>query len=87
MGTVKSQPVGPLNGGPEGYHRTVMIDYFSHIPILHLALNYIFFVGDVIELAVLQSMTRAVQINLKQRIKSTINNEQMVISLKWIDKN
>ena len=29
-------------------------------------------------------MTRAVQINLKQRINSAYNNEQMVISSKWI---
>ena len=29
-------------------------------------------------------MTRAVQINLKQRINSALNNEQMVISPKWI---
>ena len=35
----------------------------------------------------LQSMTRAVQINLKQRINSTLNNEQVVISSKWIYKN
>ena len=31
-------------------------------------------------------MTRAEQINLKQRINSTLNNEQRVISSKWIYK-
>ena len=32
-------------------------------------------------------MTRGVQINLKQRINSALNKEQMVISSKWIYKN
>ena len=35
----------------------------------------------------LQSMTPAVQINLKQQINSPLNNEQMFISSKWIYKN
>ena len=32
-------------------------------------------------------MTRALQINLKQRINSALNNEQKVISSKWFYKN
>ena len=31
-------------------------------------------------------MTRAVHINLKQRINSALNNEQIVISSKWITR-
>ena len=31
-------------------------------------------------------MTRAVQINLKQRINSALNNEQMDTSSKWITR-
>ena len=40
-----------------------MIDYLSHIPILHLATYCIIFVGDVIEV-----MTSAVQINMNSNV-------------------
>ena len=64
-------------------HWTPMIDSFSHIPRPY---------GTVLRNICwwrhwdrcLQSMTRAVQINLKQRTNSALNNEQMVISSKWI---
>ena len=59
---------------------------FSHIPMLIATVRYgtdsIISAGDVTE-----SMTRAVQINLKQRINSAFNNEQIVISSKWMYKN
>ena len=65
---------------------TPMIDSFSHIPRPY---------GTVVCNMCwwrhwdrcLQSMTRVVQINLKQRINSALNIEQMVISSKWIYKN
>ena len=67
-----------------------MIDSFSHISILHLAtLRY----GKYNICwwrhwgRCLQSMTHAVQINLKQRIHSALNYEQMFFSSKWIYKN
>ena len=51
---------------------------FSHIPMILATVRYgtdsIISDGDVTE-----SMTRAVQINLKQRINSAFNNEQIVI--------
>ena len=103
VGTEKSQPEGPpfqwetrLAEFPTkrwtrglGFfwnHWTPMIDSFSHIPRPY---------GTVLCNICwwrhwdrcLQSMTRAVRINLKQRINSTLNNEQMVISSKWIYKN
>ena len=67
-------------------HWTPMIDSFSHIPRPY---------GTVLCNICwwrhwgrcLQSMTRALQINLKQQINSALNNEQMVISSKWIYKN
>ena len=103
VGTEKSQPEGPpfhwetrLAEFPTerwtrglGFfwnHWTPMIDSFSHIPRPY---------GTVLCFIIwwrhwdrcLQSMTRAVQINLKQRINSALYNEQMVISSKWIYKN
>ena len=67
-------------------HWTPMIDSFSHIPRPH---------GTVLcNICLwchwgrcLQSMTRAVQINLKQQINSALNNEQMVILSKWVYRN
>ena len=103
VGTEKSQPEGPpfqwetrLAEFPTerwtrglGFfwnHWTPMIDSFSHIPRPY---------GTVLCNSCwwrhwnrcLQSMTRAGQVNMKQRINSALNNEQMVISLKCIYKN
>ena len=103
VGTEKSQPKGtpfqwemrlaefPTERWTRGFgffwnHWTPMIDSFSHIPRPY---------GTVLCNICwwrhwgrcLQSMTRAVQIDLKQRINSTLNNEQKVISSKWIYKN
>ena len=73
-------------------HWTPIINSFSHIPNLNLVtVRY-----GTVQYNIcwwshwgryLQSMTRAVQINLKQPINSALNNEQMVISSKWIFKN
>ena len=58
-----------------------MIDYCSYIPILRLATTYcIIFVGDVTEVDVYTVNDVRCTINFKQRINSTLNNEQMVIS-------
>ena len=103
VGTEKSQPEGPpfqwktrLAEFPiERWTRglgffwkpwTPMIDSFSHKPRPY---------GTVLWNICwwrhwdrcLQSMTRAVQINLEQRLNSALNNEKMVISSKWIYKN
>ena len=67
-------------------HWTPMIESFSHIPLPYgTALCNICWWRHWGRC--LQSMTRTVQINLKQRINSALNNEQMVISSKWIYKN
>ena len=100
VGTEISQPEGPpfqwetrlaefpterLTSGLGFFwnHWTPMIDSFSHIPRPY---------GTVLCIICwwhhwdwcLQSMTHTVQINLKRRINSALNNEQMVISSKWI---
>ena len=103
VGTEKSKPKGPpfqwekrlAEFPPERWtlglgffwnHWTPMIDSFSHIPRPY----------DTVLCNICwwrhwgrckQSMTRAVPINLKQRINSALNNEQRVISPKWINKN
>ena len=103
VGTEKSQPEGPpfqwetrLAEFPTerwtrglGFfwnHWTPMIDSFSHLPRPY---------GTVLCSICWwrhwdrckQSMTRVKQINLKQRINSALNNEQMGFSSKWINKN
>ena len=103
VGTEKSQPEGPqfqwetrlaefpTERWTRGFgffwnHWTPMSVSFSHIPRPY---------GTVLCNICwwrhwgrcLQSMTRAVQINLKRRINSALNNEQVVISSKWIYKN
>ena len=58
-----------------------MIDFFVILVYHDRTVQYcVISVGDVTEVDVY--MTRAVQINLKQRINSALNNEQMVISSK-----
>ena len=103
VGTEKSQPEGPpfqwetrLAEFPTerwtrglGFfwsHWTPMIDSFSHIlrPYGTVLCNICWWRHWD---RCLQSMSRAVQINLKQRINSALNNERMVISSKWIYKN
>ena len=67
-------------------HWTPMIDSFSHLPRPY---------GTVLcnicwwrhRGRCKESMTRAVQINLKQRINSALDNKQMVNSSKWINRN
>ena len=52
-----------------------MMDYFSHIPILHLETYCIIIVGDA-------GCTNQLEKENKQN-----NNEQMVILSKWIYEN
>ena len=62
-------------------HWTPMIDSFSHIPNRRVQYSTYMLVMS------LRSMfTVNVQFNLKQRINSALNNEQMVILSKWTYK-
>ena len=103
VGTEKSQPKGPLfqwetrlaefsteqwtwGLGFFWNHWTTVIDLLSHKPRPYgtVLCNICWWLhwGRW-----LQSMTRAVQINLKQQINNKLNNEQMVILSKWVYKN
>ena len=78
-------PSSPLNGGPEGWDFSGTTEHQWSILFLiyhdRTVLYCVLSVGDVTEVDVyVQSMMRALQINLKQRINSALNNEKMVVS-------
>ena len=103
MGTEKSQPEGPrssgkrglpsfpLNGGPEGWEFSGTTEHQWSILFLKYhdrTVQYcVIFVGDVAEIDVYIVNDARCTNPLEQRINSALNNENMVISSKWIYKN
>ena len=68
----------PLNTNDRFFFSyTTTVRYSTVYYLLVTSLRSMFTVNDA----------RYIQINLKQRINSSFNNEQMVISSKWIYKN
>ena len=70
------------------YHCTAIINYFSHIPIIHLAMHCKIFVGDVTVPVYLHNGKLCKKVysfagQNKQISNSTLN---MVVSPKWISK-
>ena len=87
----KSKPEGPLNGGPSGWDFSGTTEH--QLSILFLiyhdrTVQYcVISVGDVTEVDVTVNDARCTNQLETATINSALNNEQMVITSKWIYKN